>query len=147
MRKLRDLVLRVARAIDWLPPLAVRIVIGILFVTTGWGKLHNLEKVTGFFAELHIPAPHFNAVLVACTELFGGALLIIGLVTRIACIPLFISMLVALLTAKLGKIEDWTDVFGFEELHYMLFFLWLAVAGPGPISLDWLLGRKWFKQV
>lgn len=144
--KLRNLVHRVADPIAPLGPLLVRLVIGTSFMLNGWGKLHKLDDITEFFASLHIPAPHFNAVLVGCTECFGGALLVIGLLTRIAAIPLIISMAVAILTAKLPKAEGFADFIGFEELAYLVVFFWLAVAGAGKISLDYLLAKKWFKE-
>jgi putative oxidoreductase len=112
----------------------------------GWGKLHRLHDVAEFFAALHIPAPHFNAALVASTECFGGALLLVGLLTRIAAIPLIISMAVAILTAKLPKVEGFGDLVGLEELTYLVVFFWLAVAGAGKVSLDYLLAKKWFKR-
>src|SRR5215471_15407533 len=144
--KLRNLVHKVAGAVSWLGPLLVRFVVGSSFMLNGWGKLHSLDNITEFFASLHIPAPHFNAVLVACTECFGGALLIVGLLTRIAAIPLIISMAVAILTAKLPKVEGFADFVGLDELAYLVIFFWLAVAGAGKISIDYLLAKKWFKE-
>jgi len=144
--KLRNLVSKVAGALTPVVPLLVRFVVGSSFMLNGWGKLHSLADITEFFTTLHIPAPHFNAVLVASTECFGGALLIVGLLTRIAAIPLVISMAVAILTAKLPKVDGFGDFVGLEELTYLLVFLWLAVAGPGKISIDYLLVKKWFKE-
>src|SRR5689334_13364295 len=123
--KLRKLVHKVAGALAWAGPLLVRFVIGSSFMINGWGKLHSLDNITEFFTQLHIPAPHFNAVLVGCTECFGGALLVIGLLTRIAAIPLIISMAVAILTAKLSKVEGFADFVGLDELAYLVVFFWL----------------------
>jgi putative oxidoreductase len=144
--KLRNLMLKVAGALSPVAPLAVRLVVGSSFMLNGWAKLHSLDDITEFFTKLHIPAPHFNAVLVGSTECFGGALLVIGLLTRIAAIPLIISMAVAILTAKLTKVEGFGDFVGLDELTYLLVFFWLAVAGPGKISIDYLLAKKWFKE-
>jgi hypothetical protein len=44
-------------------PMLARLTVGLVFIGTGWGKLHNLPDVTEFFASLHIPAPGFNARL------------------------------------------------------------------------------------
>ena len=76
------------------------------------------------------------------TEFFGGCLILVGLLTRIASVPLIITMAVAIASAKWSKIEDWTDFFGFDELAYALLFLWLGVNGAGKASLDYLLGKK-----
>src|SRR5690606_41963006 len=63
-----------------------------LFVQSGWGKLHALEQVTSFFAELGLPAPGFHAVFVSATELVCGALVFAGLFTRLAALPLLITI-------------------------------------------------------
>jgi putative oxidoreductase len=59
--------------LDWVAPLVARITLGVLFVSTGWGKVHDLDKVTGFFTDLGIPMPHLNAVMVSFVELIGGS--------------------------------------------------------------------------
>ncbi len=62
--------------------LAVRLYWGWQFVQTGWGKLHNLAKITDFFTSLNIPFPALNAHFVSGLEFFGGILLILGLFSR-----------------------------------------------------------------
>jgi putative oxidoreductase len=74
-------------------------------------------------------------------EFIGGALLLLGLFTRIAAVPLVIVMIVAIISAKWGDIDSLATLLGFEEILYMALFGWLAVAGPGPVSLDHLLQR------
>jgi putative oxidoreductase len=128
--------------VKWLGPLLGRLAVAVIFIGTGWGKLHSLDKVTDFFTELHIPAPHFHAVLVASTELVGGLLLLVGLFTRLAAMPLAFTMVIAILTAKRSEIEGVSSLFGFEEFTYLMIFLWLAVSGPGALSIDRLLAPK-----
>ncbi len=142
MQSLRRLVLRVANGLRWLPPTVARLAVGWVFLQSGWGKLHSLEKVVGFFTQLGIPAPEFQARLVACTELVCGALLLLGLATRIATIPLMITMVVALLTALKGDIHELSDLFGTAEFCYIALLLWLGVYGAGPISLDRIIARN-----
>jgi putative oxidoreductase len=122
-------------------PTLARLTVGLVFIGTGWGKLHSLGDVTDFFASLHIPAPGFNARLAASTEFFGGILVLIGLGTRLAALPMAFTMVVAILTAKRADISGLTTLVGFEEWSYLVFFIWLAVAGAGPLSLDALLSR------
>jgi putative oxidoreductase len=143
LARLRERLLNVCGKLSWLPPLAARLAIGLVFLQTGWGKLHGLDKVTDFFTELHIPAPAFNAALVAWTEFLGGALLIAGLLTRLAALPLAFSMLIAILTAKRSEIDGLGSLFGFSEFAYLLIFGWLAIAGPGAVSIDRLLAGWW----
>ena len=90
LRQASDRALRVAHSLESIPPLLARLVVGIVFVTSGWGKVHNLEKVTAFFTELHIPAPAFQAVFVSYVELVCGSLLLVGLAARLSAIPLIV---------------------------------------------------------
>jgi putative oxidoreductase len=136
-----------ARALDelarfsWLAPLLGRLAVGLLFLSTGWGKVHNIEKVTGFFEKLGIPAPGFNAVLVGYSELICGTLLVLGLLTRLATIPLIVSMVIAILTAKRGDIHNLFDLVGQDELTYLVVLVIIAIIGPGSVSLDHPLVR------
>jgi putative oxidoreductase len=120
----------------WLAPLLARLAVGLLFMSTGWGKVHSISKVTEFFESLHIPAPGFNAVLVGYSELIGGALLVLGLVTRLAAIPLIVSMVIAILTAKLGDLHNVFDLVGFDEFTYLVVLVMIVLLGPGSVALD-----------
>jgi putative oxidoreductase len=129
-------------AFAWLPPLAARITVGWVFVESGWGKLHHLDKVAGFFADLGLPAPAFQAHLVAATEFGGGLALLLGLGTRLASVPLMIIMAVAIATAKKDELHGFSDLIGFPEFLYLLLLFWLLIAGPGRIALDaWAASR------
>jgi putative oxidoreductase len=140
-----------ARRLEGIGPTLARLTVGLVFIGTGWGKLHSLPDVTEFFASLHIPAPGLNARIAASTEFFGGILVLIGLGTRLAALPMAFTMVIAILTAKRPDIDGLTTLVGFEEWSYLVFFLWLAVAGAGPLSLDRLvlpplrrlLEKKW----
>jgi putative oxidoreductase len=139
---LRDRLRTLARRLGPLGPALARLTVGLVFIGTGWGKLHTLPDVTDYFASLGIPAPGLNARLAATTEFVGGLLVLIGLGTRLVVLPLSITMLVAILTAKRGDIHGLTDLVGLEEWSYLVFFLWLAVAGAGPLSLDRLVAPR-----
>ena len=135
--------LRMTQKLDWLGPLVARITLGVLFVSTGWGKVHSLAKVTAYFTELGIPFPGIQAPMVSFIELIGGALLVIGLAARIAALPLMASMAVAILTAQRENVHGLPDLFGLVEWTYLALLLWVALAGPGKVSLDHLLfGRN-----
>jgi putative oxidoreductase len=141
-KRIRDLIRAVTKRIKWLPPLVARIILGVVFIQSGWGKLHNIAGTTENFVGWHIPFPHFNAVLASGTEFFGGLLILLGLGTRLAAVPLIVVMTVAMITAKFPQLEDWTDFFGWDETAYAAMFLWLAVAGAGKASIDHFLGKK-----
>lgn len=135
-------ILDASRLFAWLPPLLARLTVGVVFFQSGLGKLNNLERVTGFFASLGLPAPAFQAALVGWTELIGGALLIIGLATRLASIPLSIVMIVAIRTALSEDVTDFSSLAGATEFLYIVLMVWLMVAGPGKIAVDTLIARK-----
>lgn len=145
-RSIRSLVLTMAARLDWLPPTLARICVGWLFLATGWGKLHNLPQITEYFRSLGIPAPEIQAPFAAGTEFVCGALILVGLFTRLASVPLIIVMAVAIATAKKNDLSSPADLFGFVEYLYMLLLVWLGVAGPGPLSLDHLLARRFFPE-
>ncbi len=124
---------------SWVGPLALRLSLGAVFLGTGWGKLHNLPQVTSFFTELGIPFPAFNAGMVSGIELAGGTLILLGLLTRFAALPMMAIMAVAILTAKRPEIDGIRSLLAFEEFTYLAGFLWLFLAGAGKASLDALL--------
>lgn len=130
---------RLSTVFAWLPPLFARIVVGWVFMWTGWTKLNNLPQITENFASWGIPFPEITTPFVSGVEFIGGLLLLLGLFTRIAAVPLVIVMIVAIISAKWGNVDSLETLLGFEEVAYMALFGWLAVAGPGPVSLDRLL--------
>ena len=97
---LRERAVALAKKFDWVALLVARLTVGVLFVSTGWGKVHDLAKVTSFFTELGIPMPGLNATVASYTELVCGSLLVVGLASRLASLPLVVTMIVAILTAK-----------------------------------------------
>jgi putative oxidoreductase len=128
--------------------LLVRLYWGWQFAVTGWGKVNNLDKVTGFFTSLGIPFPALNAQFVAGVELTGGILLMLGLATRATGFTLTINMLVAYITA------DWEAFSSFladpdKFVAATPFpFLWASlmslIFGGGRFSADSFLPAKWF---
>ena len=142
---------------SWLPPLVARIVVGWVFAWSGWKKLNSLypsgtpgtdDYFQGMilnFKDWGIPAPDVIAPFVSGVEFFGGLLLLIGLFTRLAATPLVIVMLVAIVSAKWNQVDSLETLLGFEEVAYMALFGWLAVAGPGAVSLDALL-QRWLNK-
>jgi putative oxidoreductase len=127
---------------QWLPLLAMRLFIGYLFVETGLGKIGNLGVMATRFADWGIPWPAFNAVLSGYTELIGGALVVLGLATRLAAIPLAVNMTVATAAVKMKGVESLDDFVELDEPLYALVFVWLVFSGPGRISLDHAIRRR-----
>jgi putative oxidoreductase len=133
---------RVSRHLEWLAPLFARIVVGWVFLWSGWGKLQSLPAIIDNFAGWHIPAPGILAPFVSGVEFIGGFFLLIGFMTRISAGALGVTMIVAIVSAKLDMVDSLETLLGFDETEYLALFLWLAIAGAGAISVDRWLSRK-----
>jgi putative oxidoreductase len=142
MCKIREIILSVTSKLSWLPGFLSRIAIGLIFIQSGWGKLHHLDKVVQFFTSLGIPMPQLQAPFVAGVELVGGTLVLIGLFTRVASVPLIGTMVVAILTAKQSEIHELGDLLFMPEFLFIVLLLWLIVKGAGALSVDKLLAKK-----
>jgi putative oxidoreductase len=129
----------VASHFAWAGPLLMRLVVGYTFMLAGWGKLNSLPDMIQNFTDWGIPFPHILTPFVSGVECFGGAMLILGLFTRIPAAMLAVVMVVAVKAAKWGDVDSLETLLGFEEATYFAAFMWLAIAGPGAASLDRLL--------
>ena len=132
---------RLAAALTWLPPTLARVVVGVVFVQSGWGKLGDIDAVIGFFTELGLPLPAFQAYLASVTEMVCGALLLLGLATRFAAVPIIVTMIVAIRTALWQQVDGVASLFTMIEFLYIVLCVWLGVHGAGPLSVDALLAR------
>ncbi|MEW6769567.1 MAG: DoxX family protein [Pseudomonadota bacterium] len=132
---------RIASHFAWAGPLVARLVVGYVFMLSGWTKLNNLPIMVERFTEWGIPLPKILTPFVSGVECFGGAMLILGLFTRIPAAMLAVVMIVAIKSAKWGDVDSVETLLGFEEATYFAVFLWLSIAGPGAASIDYLLLR------
>ncbi len=153
-----------------LAALVTRIAVGIGFFNAGYGKTQRLDKIAEWFSSMGIPAPVFHAWFVSYLELIGGALLVVGLLTRPVAAMLLGTMVVALITADrigfLGAVGfakkegpegvtllgDWSfqgflrPDSGLLDLAAVVFgicLLWLLARGPGILSIDGLFRLIW----
>lgn len=128
--------------------LVIRLFWGWQFFLTGKGKLMNLSRTSQYFEGLGIPFPHSQALLAACTECFGGLLLLVGLASRLVSLPLFILLTVAYCTADLDRVRViFSDPDKFVTADEFLFLFAVSIVlvfGPGKISIDTLVA-KYFK--
>lgn len=140
--------------------LIIRLMVGGIFFFEGMQKfLYPGELGSGRFAKIGIPAPEFFGPFVGLFELACGLLLLIGLVTRIAAVPLIITMLVALVTVKIpiligaefkGFALRPLPRYGFlsmlhearNDIAMLLVSLYLLITGAGPWSVDAKLSRS-----
>ncbi len=136
---------RVAAYLNWLAPLFARITVGYVFLLSGWGKLHNLPQVTENFIGWGVPHPRVLTPFVSGVEFLGGLFLLLGLLTRVSAGALGIVMIVAIRAAKWADVDSLETLLGFDEFEYLALFLWLAIAGPGVVSVDaWL--QRWYDR-
>jgi putative oxidoreductase len=126
--------------------LAVRLYWGFQFAQTGWGKLHNLTKITAFFASLNIPFPVLNAPFVSTLEFVGGILLMLGLFSRPIAFLLAGNMLVAYWTADreaLTSIFSDPGKFYVADPYTFLFAsLMVLIFGAGFFATDTYIAKR-----
>lgn len=122
----------------------VRLYWGWQLAQSGWGKLHNLEKVTEFFTTLSMPAPSQTAVLIACLEFFGGILFALGMFSRITSLVLTLNLIMAYVIADreaLFSVFSDPDKFTAAAPYNFLFAsLIVLIFGAGKVSVDRAVG-------
>ncbi|CAF23632.1 DoxX family protein [Candidatus Protochlamydia amoebophila] len=118
---------------------------GTLFLLAGWGKLTHMDPFISLLTQFDFPAPYFFAYLAACTEFFGGICLILGLASRVAAIPLIITMLIAYATAHQESLKSIfrnpTEFVAESPFNFLLISLFVFAFGPGRFSIDYLIEK------
>jgi len=117
--------------------LLLRLSVGGLMIPHGYQKLMNFTaKSSGFSDPFHIGGP-VSMSLTIFAELFCAVFIVLGLMTRLACIPLIIAMSVALFYSHNGQI------FGDGEhaALYLAGYIALLFTGPGKLSVDRMIGK------
>jgi putative oxidoreductase len=121
----------------------IRIMIGLVFVMHGGQKLFvfGIGGTAAFFGQAGIPMPMVSATVASLSEFLCGAALLVGLFTRLAIIPLIVTMLVAIFHVHLRN--GFFLPTGFEYALTMLVALVaLGLTGPGQLALDGLRRRS-----
>jgi len=131
---------------EWAPRTAkalllIRILVGWVFVSEGIQKfLFPGQLGVGRFEKIGIPSPHLMAPFVGTVEIVCGTLLLIGLFTRLAVIPLLGVILVAIATTKipmLAKSGVWAMLHEARtDFSMLLGLVFLLITGAGTLSLD-----------
>jgi putative oxidoreductase len=128
-------------------PLVVRVLAGVIMFAHGWQKFQGgPANFGGFLSQLGVPAPELIAYVVTFVELVGGALLIVGLLSRLCALLLTIDLAVAILLVKvnIGFLSPPQSQLPGAELDLALIagFLVVLLAGPGRLSVDQALGYE-----
>lgn len=144
------------------PPVVmlIRLFVGTIFLSEGFQKfLFTAEVGVGRFAKIGIPYPEVMAPFVGVVEIVCGSLLFLGLVTRLAAVPLIITMLVAILSTKIPLLVGhgfWgfslrtIPYYGFWGMAHemrtdwalLLGSIFLLIVGAGKWSVDACLASK-----
>jgi putative oxidoreductase len=121
--------------------LLIRLMVGIVFLSEGIQKFLLPEILgSGRFAKIGLPAPEFLGPFVGSFEIICGLLVLMGLFTRLAAIPLMVIMLVALATTKTTLLANegfWGMMHGSRTDWSMLMgSIFLLIRGGGRWSVD-----------
>jgi putative oxidoreductase len=121
--------------------LLLRILVGWVFLSEGIQKfLYPAALGVGRFEKIGIPAPRVMAPFVGVVEIVCGTLLIFGLFTMLAVLPLLIDILVAIATTKLPMFLNqgfWAAMHeGRTDFCMLLGLIAIALLGAGALSLD-----------
>jgi len=127
--------------------LLIRVLVGWVFVSEGIQKFLFPELLgVGRFARIGIPAPQVLAPFVGTVEILCGSLVLLGLFTRYATIPLLGVICVAIATTKVPTLAAsglWTMLHEARTDFSMVFGLvFLLIAGAGSLALDARRGRS-----
>jgi putative oxidoreductase len=116
----------------------LRLGFGLMIITNhGMVKLmHFAEKSAGFYDPLHISSKG-SLLLVIFAEVFCALMVILGLFTRAAVIPLIITMLVVIFMVQRNQPFKESE----DAILYLSAFLAILICGPGRISVDGMMGK------
>ena len=147
IRKVYGFAVRTASSLQSVFLLFVRVYWGWQLAQNGWGKLHNLGRVTEFFLSLGLPMPGVTATFVASVEFIGGIMLAIGLLSRFFGLVITIDMVMAYVMgdreALLSFISDPGKFYVADPYTFLFAGLMILIFGPGKIALDTLLLRRY----
>jgi putative oxidoreductase len=129
------------------PALLVRLTVGLIFLSEGIQKFLFPEITgTGRFAKIGFANPEFWAYFTACFEIICGIMLLAGLLTRLASIPLLVIMITAFITTKVPILIEkgfWVMAHEYRtDFAMTMLLVYLLWFGGGKHSLDEILYRK-----
>ena len=105
-----------------------------------------MKLIEGAGEKLPFDDASFDFIVSSFLMATCGLFLLLGLLTRISAGALAVTMVVAIKAAKWGDVDSLETLLGFDEFEYLALFLWLAIAGPGALSLDVPISRWLARQ-
>ena len=127
--------------------LLIRLMVGTIFLSEGIQKfLFADEQGSGRFAKIGLPNTEFLGPFVGSFEIICGSLILIGLLTRLAAIPLITIMIIAIVSTKVPLLADngfWSMLHDSRTDWAMLLgSIFLLIKGGGKWSLDRVLWTR-----
>lgn len=119
--------------------LIIRFLLGYVFLNGGIQKFMFASAGVERFTDIGFPAPVFTAYFVAVFEIICGALMLLGLATKLASAPIMIIMAVAIWTTKIPQFSDgfWTFAQAARlDICMFMLALFMLINGAGRMSLD-----------
>ena len=122
--------------------LFVRLAVGLIFATQGLLKYLDPNMGVNRFTRIGFPVPAFTAHFVGTFEMLCGVLVLLGLRTRGAAVPLLVVISTAIATTKLPELARATQGFWFmvsdarTDFAMLCSLVFLIATGPGSLSLD-----------
>lgn len=124
-----------------------RILLGWIFLASGWGKLNNIGGFTGYLTNLKVPAPDLMAWVGAVVEFLLGVSLVLGLATRYGAALGILFLIIA--TALAHRYWEYPAAQVTAQYNNMMKNIAIAggmvyafVFGPGGISVDGMMGKR-----
>ena len=115
----------------------LRFISGFLMIHIGYGKLVHFDKIKGEFMNFMGLGSSFSLGLTIFAEFFCSLLIILGLFTRAATIPLIITMCVIIFKVNHSDFFDKGQL----PVMYLAAFLTILILGPGKASIDNMIGK------
>lgn len=124
-----------------IPTLLIRLIVGLIFLSEGLQKYITPDATgVGRFAKIGFNHPSFWAYFTGSFEIICGTLILIGLLTRVAAIPLLIVMIVAFITTKIPILTDkglWPFAHEYRtDFAMTMLLIYLIIYGGGNNSID-----------
>ena len=118
--------------------LLLRITFAVMMMVHGWAKFSNYSQMSGGFPDPFGMGSQLSLTMAIFAELGCSILILVGLGTRLALIPLMVTMLVAIFIAH--GADPWSK----KELAatYLSVYAVLMVSGPGRYSVDHLIANR-----
>ena len=129
------------KAYDRILPLIGRILVSVIFLFSGFGKLTSFSASAAFLASKHFPIPSAMLVGAIIVEIIGGLCLVFGFHTRIAAFIMFLYLIPATLVfhnfwALQGAARGDNEIHFLKNIAIMGGLLMVSAYGPGKLSID-----------